>query len=294
MLVVRAPRELIDEAKRIVAQIDSSDVAGLPVRSLKLERADAEAVAQALQRFYDDRARASSRPNQPTRQRQVAVIGDRRSGSLVVAASDEDFAQVQSLASTFDSPSARQDMQFRIIALRHARVAEIRQTVEGVVEEVKYPANWWSGNRRSGQDDTLSAQFNDRSNSVVLFGQGEAFDTIEKIIQALDTPQPEGTRLVVRAVKLANASPQSVGPAIQSAMSTPNWQWWRGNDPDGVRGGRPAGRRAAHDRPRRPRAAGRAVRQGLDSASHRRSRGGDSPPDIRRRGAHRREPVAVL
>ncbi|MBX3402086.1 MAG: hypothetical protein KF699_01610 [Phycisphaeraceae bacterium] len=235
VLVVRAPRELIDEAKRIVAQIDSSDVAGLPVRSVKLERADAEAVAQALQRFYDDRARASSRPNQPARQRQVAVIGDRRSGSLVVAASDEDFAQVQSLASTFDSPSARQDMQFRIIALRHARVAEIRQTVEGVVEEVKYPANWWSGNRRSGQDDTLSAQFNDRSNSVVLFGQGEAFDTIEKIIQALDTPQPEGTRLVVRAVKLANASPQSVGPAIQSAMSTPNWQWWRGNDPDGVR-----------------------------------------------------------
>lgn len=235
VLVVRAPREMIDEARRIVAQIDSSDVAGLPVRSLKLERADAEAVAAALQRFYDDRARASSRPNQPARQRQVAVIGDRRSGSLVVAASEEDFAQVQSLVATFDAPSARQDMQFRIIALRHARVAEIRQTVEGVVEEVKYPSNWWSGNRRAAQEDTLSAQFNDRANSVVLFGQGEAFDTIEKIIQALDTPQPEGARLVVRAVKLVNASPQSVGPAIQSAMSTPGWQWWRGNDPDGVR-----------------------------------------------------------
>ncbi len=236
LLVVRAPKEMLEEARRIIAQVDSAEVTGLPVRTIKLERAEAETVAQALQRFYDDRARASSKPNQQPRQRQVAVIGDGRSGSLVVAASDEDFAQIQSLTATFDTPSARQDLQFRVIPLVNARIGEVRATVEGVVEEVKFPPGYWSGRGpRRAQEDTLAVQFNDRSNSVVLFGQGDAFDTIERVIKALDIPQVDGAKSVVKAVKLKNANAQSVGSAIQSAMSTPGWSWWRGNDPDGVR-----------------------------------------------------------
>jgi len=236
LLVVRAPKDMLDEARRIIGQVDSAEITGLPVRTIKLERADAESVAQAIQRFYDDRARASTKPNQQPRQRQVAVIGDRRSGAIVVAANDEDYAQVQSLAATFDTPSTRQDLQFRVIPLVNARIAEVRETVEGVVEEVKFPAGWWSGRGpRRSQEDTLAVQFNDRSNSIVLFGQGDAFDTIERIVKALDVPQVAGAKSIVRAVKIKNANAQSVGTAIQSAMSTPGWNWWRGNDPDGVR-----------------------------------------------------------
>jgi len=236
LLVVRAPKDVLDEVRRIAAQIDSAEVTGLPVRTIKLERADAESVAVAVQKFYDDRAKASSQPNQPARQRQVAVVGDRRSGSLVVAASDEDYAQVQSLASTFDTPSTKQDLQFRIIPLVNARIAEVRATVEGVVDEVKFPAGWWSGRgTRRSQEDTLAVEFNDRSNSVVLFGQGDAFDTIERVVKALDIEQAAGAKSIVRAVKIKNASVQSVGTAIQSAMTTPGWSFWRGNDPDGVR-----------------------------------------------------------
>jgi type II secretion system protein D len=236
LLVVRAPKEMLEEARRIVAQVDSAEITGLPVRTIKLSRADAESVAQALQRLYDDRARASSKPNQPARQRQVAVIGDRLSGSLVVAASDEDFAQIQSLADTFDTPSPRQDLQFRVISLSNARVAEIRETIEGVVDEVKFPPGYWSGRgSRRNQDDTLAVQFNDRSNSIVLFGQGDAFDTIERVVKALDIVQPVGARSIVKAFKLRNANAQSVGAAIQTAMTTPGWSPWRGTDPDGVR-----------------------------------------------------------
>lgn len=236
VLIVRAPKEMLEEARRVIAQVDSSDVTGLPVRTIKLEKADAESVAQAIQRFYDDRARASSKPNQQPRQRQVAVIGDRISGSLVVAANEEDYAQIQSLAATFDIPSPRQDIQFRVVPLVNARVAELRETIEGVVEEVRFPPGWWSGRgSRRNQDDTLAVQFNDRSNSIVLFGQGDAFDTVERIVKALDIPQATGAKSVVKAVKLKNANAQSVGTAIQSAMTTPGWNWWRGNDPDGVR-----------------------------------------------------------
>lgn len=236
VLIVRAPKDLLEEARRVISQVDSSDVTGLPVRTIKLEKADAESVAQAIQRFYDDRARASSKPNQQPRQRQVAVIGDRISGSLVVAANEEDYAQIQSLASTFDIPSPRQDIQFRVVPLVNARVAELRETIEGVVEEVRFPPGWWSGRgSRRNQDDTLAVQFNDRSNSIVLFGQGDAFDTVERIVKALDIPQATGAKSVVKAVKLKNANAQSVGTAIQSAMTTPGWSWWRGNDPDGVR-----------------------------------------------------------
>src|SRR5207247_1706956 len=101
LFVVRAPKADIAQVKEIVAQVDSAETNGLPVKSIKLERADAAIVAAALQKFFQDRAQVSSRPGIRATNR-VAVVGDKRTGTLIVSASDDDFAQVQSLVKTFD------------------------------------------------------------------------------------------------------------------------------------------------------------------------------------------------
>ena len=123
VLVVRAPAEQIAEIKEIITKVDTAEVSGLPVRSVKLERADAQTVATALQKFFQERAQISSRAGQRATNR-VAVAGDRRSGTLIVSASDEDFAQVQSLVATFDQPAKAKQMQMKIIPLQNARVSD--------------------------------------------------------------------------------------------------------------------------------------------------------------------------
>ena len=79
-------------------------------------RDDITEAAQSLTQFYQQRAQVSAKPGVRTSLR-VSVIGDRRTGTLLVAASDEDFAQIQGLAKTFDAPAAASDMIFKVIPL---------------------------------------------------------------------------------------------------------------------------------------------------------------------------------
>ena len=65
----------------------------------------ANAVATAIQRFYDDRARiASAGRGRRAQARRISIIGDPGSNTVLVAASDDDYAQIEQLVAQFDSP----------------------------------------------------------------------------------------------------------------------------------------------------------------------------------------------
>ncbi|MFO0833982.1 MAG: secretin N-terminal domain-containing protein [Phycisphaerales bacterium] len=230
LFVVRAQQDDIDEVKKIVAQVDSAETNGLPVRTVKLERADAQQVATALQKFFNERAQVSSRPGQKVVNR-VAVVGDVRSGSLVVASSDKDFEQVKSLASAFDTPATSQDMQFRIITLKNARVMDIEPTIRNIADTLRFERS--IGQRKSEQSPVL-IEPNERTNAIVVVGTNDQLETVEKIIGSLDQPGSERVAMTVKAVMLERADPRAVSQAIERAMVTPGWRSWRGQDPDAV------------------------------------------------------------
>jgi type II secretion system protein D len=236
LLIVRATKDEIEHVRAIVAQIDSAETAALPIRSLKLDRADAQTTAAALTKFFTDRARLLSRPGQNA-QPKVAIAGDRRSGTLIIAAGDEDFEQVRSLVATFDAPAPAQDMQFKVIPLKNARVSDVGETIQSIVSELQWERTWgrWrGGNQEDKPEDRLLVETNERTNSVVVFGQGELMNTVERVIGALDQPASDRAALVVRTVALRNADLAAVKGVLERALATPGWRSWRGPDPDGV------------------------------------------------------------
>lgn len=245
IIVVKAPAEQLAEIKGIIAQVDKGDMGSFPVRFVKLERADAQSVSQALQRFFQDRAQAASRGGQRPVSR-VSIVGDRRSGTLIVSASDADFEQLTALVATFDAPSKAQAMQFRIVPLQNARVTDIQETVQSIAAELQWERQggnfffWdpWGGGRNRNDDgpaeDKLFVQTNERTNSVVLMGQGDTLETMLKIIAELDKPQSEQTRLVVRSVRVDRGDLRAMADIIRQATVTPNWRSWRGPDPESV------------------------------------------------------------
>ncbi len=94
----------------------------------------------------------------------AAIVGDKRSGTLVIAASDEDFEQIKSMAQTFDAPSKARDFQFRVIPLEHARVGEVRTAITNLVEGVQEQDqgfDWWwgGGSRNNDEKDKLVVEF---------------------------------------------------------------------------------------------------------------------------------------
>ncbi len=242
VLVVRAPAEQIAEIKEIVSKVDTADVPGLPIRFVKLERADAQTVATALQKFFQERAQASSRGGQRTANR-VAVTGDRRSGSLIVSSSDEEFEQIKSLVATFDSPAKAKEMQLKIIPLQNARVTDIADTLESISWEMRSDRDggwsyWspWGGGGREGDaaQDKLYVQTNERINSVIVMGQGDTMQTMLKVITELDRPQSEQTKLVVRSVRVDRGDLRAMADMVKQVTATPGWRSWQGPDPDGV------------------------------------------------------------
>ncbi len=231
LLIVRAPKDELEQARAIIAEIDRPDVGELPVRSIKLERADAQAVATALQRFFDDRARAASRPGRNA-QRRIALVGDRRSSTLIVSATEEDFAQVTALVETFDAPSMSQDLQFRVIPLENARVADVGATIQELADELQWSSSggWWNP---TADSEKLIVRPDQRTNSIVVLGTGEAFDRIEGVVRAMDTPMAQQEKMAVRVVKVDNADLRVVRTALERVFSDPNAarRWWEPADP---------------------------------------------------------------
>lgn len=232
LFVVRAPKEDIEQIKQIIAQVDTSAAGGLPVRSIKLERADANAVAAALTRFFTERANVSTTPGRRAANR-VAVIGDKRSGTLVVAASDEDYEQVQTLAKTFDTPADAQSLQFKVIALKNARVADLESTLRALTDTLMWERMNTPGAQR-GDGERFIIETNQRTNALVLMGTGDAIATAERVIATLDQAPSEKTQIVVRAVAIGNADLPAVKSVLEKAMVTPGWRPFRGQDPDAV------------------------------------------------------------
>ncbi len=232
LFVVRAPKEDIEQIKQIIAQVDTSAAGGLPVRSIKLERADANAVSTALTRFFTDRANVSATPGRRTANR-VAVIGDKRSGTLVVAASDDDFEQVQTLAKTFDTPSDSQALQFKVIPLKNARVADLESTLRALTDTLMWERMNTPGGQR-GDAERFIIEPNQRTNALVLMGSGDAIATAERVIGTLDQAPSEKTQIVVKAVPIGNADLPAIRSVLEKAMVTPGWRAFRGPDPDAV------------------------------------------------------------
>lgn len=229
LLVVRAPAEMLVQVREIIAQADTTSGAGLPVRSITLERADAAQVSTALERFFSDRARLSGRGNQS--EGNVAVVGDKRSGTIVVAASDEDFATIQGLVKSFDAPAEARDLQIKVVPLAHADAATTADTLRNLSEELR----WSSWDRGEGEASDVFIESNSRTNSLVLMGRGEAFATVERVLTTLDQPAEEGqSSQTAISVEIKNADLQAVRNAIQRVMTTPGWRSWRGPDPAGV------------------------------------------------------------
>ena len=176
------------------------------IRTIVLERAGASAVAGAIQRLYDDRARisAATRGRRNTGRR-ISIVGDEASRTLLVAASDEDFEQISDLVKQFDSPQATKSLEFRVFELQHAKALDIRELVEGLADDLVWsqgPIIWTSQGMR-GMDNmrnhgTIAVRADARLNALIVTGEGDRFAVVESLIDMLDAPPSEGRQRLVR------------------------------------------------------------------------------------------------
>ncbi|MCP3904428.1 MAG: hypothetical protein GY715_12440 [Planctomycetes bacterium] len=243
MLLVRADAAVNAEIDRVLAEIDRDAAGGFAVRTITLERADAQAVAGALQRFFDDRSRiASSGRGRRGQSRRVSIVGDAASSTLLVAASDADFEEIAKLVAQFDSPQATQAWSFRVFTLEHAKATEIHETVQAMVNILDWNQgpSFWNFNRRGGggranrNRGTLAVRAEPRLNAIIATGEGDKFALVENLIEILDVPIAEGSGQFVRMYPVRNAEIDLVADVTRELFTKPR-RWWEDPDPDEIK-----------------------------------------------------------
>lgn len=227
MLVVRAEAELLGEVRELAQQLDSASVEGAPIRTIKLETADAPTVAQAIQRFMGDRAQSAGRGRRG--QTRVSIVGERRSGTLIVAASDADFAQIEEMVGALDMPAAARDLRMEIVRIKHGRADDLNDAVSDLSVQLYDERVWggWNRGQDSPPEDKLYTTVHEASNSIIVVGQGETMDLVLNLISNLDQETSDITRKIVRTVPIKDGDLNAIAQIIRQAFEeNDRGRWW--------------------------------------------------------------------
>lgn len=231
-LLVRAPKDELELIRTIVTDLDRVSSSDLPIRQLTLERADASQVASAIIQFFNDLDSATGKSRRD-RSPRIALTADSRSGSIVVAASDEDYEQIKSLVETFDGSPEAKDLRHRIYRLEHARASEVGDIVQSISWSMQYDRSR-SRDQSGNNSDRLYIESNDRLNAIVVLASPDRVDAIESIISELDVPTDSIGELALKAIVLERSDANAVARVITESTATPGWRFWQGRDPDAV------------------------------------------------------------
>lgn len=227
-ILVRADDATLAEMRTLLKEIDRPALSEFPVRTIVLERADAGNVAEALQRFYDDRARIAGGGRQRRdATRRVSIVGDSRSATLLISASDEVFREVEALVAQFDTEKATQAVEFRVYPLVHAKAQDISQTVQSMLDQLVWSDPFaWSRPRARENRTSIAVRADQRLNALVVTGRGDAFALVDQVVEQLDQPAKEGLRLAVRAYPIRGADLEPIAALLRDALGVREWRSW--------------------------------------------------------------------
>lgn len=225
VLLVRAEDAILAEIREIVREVDRSATQQFAIRQLRLERADAQRVATALQKLFDDRAQLAG-GGRGRAQRSVSILGDARSAMLFVAASDADFAEIEELTRAFDAPEVVPAYEFKVHALRHARAGDLARTVEQMLSDMG----------GGSPEDSATVRADERRNALIAIGRGDRFALVGEIVATLDVAPDEGAQRAVRAYEVRFGDLEQVAALVRDTLGErPQRPWETGAASTGSR-----------------------------------------------------------
>jgi type II secretion system protein D len=163
-----------------------------PIRAIPLQRADAGSVAAAMKQFFAERAQLRG-GGAKVAAATVSIMAIDSSNTLLVAASEEDFAHIEEMVRQFDTAEAGAGLSFRVFQLQRARAADIERTVQQMVSDLIWsqPESiffWQRPVTQPKKRDNISIRADPRLNALIVTGRGDKFDIVQQLIELLDAP----------------------------------------------------------------------------------------------------------
>ncbi|MFG0292217.1 MAG: secretin N-terminal domain-containing protein, partial [Phycisphaerales bacterium JB050] len=177
-LVVSAGKRDLERIRQIVEQIDVPEYSKLPEpRIIALDSGKAEDIAQSLRALFDSSTNQRGRNNA---RRGITILGDARSNSLIVRASDDEYEQIKTLAQALQDQGDDARTTARVLPVYRQPASRLAQTIQATFAPTA---------QRDGE--TLSVQVDRQSNALIIASTKRLYDEITAVVREIDGPAPD-------------------------------------------------------------------------------------------------------
>ncbi|MCB1124989.1 MAG: hypothetical protein KDM81_00725, partial [Verrucomicrobiae bacterium] len=221
-VVVQATPEKQKQAEQLIALLDVEQAgqAGA-IQTVRLERAAADGVAQAVNQALQPADRNGSPPS-------VRVTAVAVAKSVLVTGPPAEVTKVVELIKGLDVTSGETGVETRVYRLEHAEARQVADVLENTMGggANSLPYYIYSPYRRGG-GGTTEAEFKVTAasalNAVVIQASPTQHEQAASLIKALDVEQSAEAGLV-RAIQLEKADANSVAMAVNETLSPRDWR----------------------------------------------------------------------
>ncbi|MCA9296942.1 MAG: hypothetical protein KC983_10495, partial [Phycisphaerales bacterium] len=199
-VVVSASRQNIRKIEQIVTQLDVADFASLPApRLIPVLGADPVQLAESLRRLYEQQNEGRARSG-----RGLRIVGDKDSNTVIVRADDEEFAQINALATALQQQMSQQGLGVHVLHLDAAPATRVASAIREAF-----------GKRAEQAGQALTIDVDAAGNNLIIACTGGLLDEISATVTQLDALTPAAGQSIF-IIELENISPDAATEVIQS------------------------------------------------------------------------------
>ncbi|MBI2298862.1 MAG: hypothetical protein HYU66_07930 [Armatimonadetes bacterium] len=214
-LVVFGTREVIDELKKVIRQLDRDITAQVIFRRFKLQFADAQSVTEDLQNMFETpqgnaqrmpafmsffgRQQQQGRPGFAKLKENI-VVADVRTNSLLITATPENMLVYEDIIRAYDQASETEST-VEVIPLEFAQADTVANTLTRVLQGARGGGRGFFfflfGGGSQSQDSPLQQLQNvtvvaeNSANALVVSGPSGTLPAVRRIVEMLDQPQAQ-------------------------------------------------------------------------------------------------------
>ncbi len=215
-LVISASPDIMKKIEGIITEIDADAVQAGTIRIFALKHAKAEQIAPTLQRIFSPQQRRGRPAKAMTFP--VTIVADKRTNSLVVSATADDFAKVERMLASLDvKPADEAKIQIRSYALIKANAKEAARSLSRLFASQRGP--------KTEPQPRFEAE--SKSNQLIVAATAEQFETIDKLIKQMQTVTK--LTLQMRIFQLKYARAEEIAQVLEKIFQPKKEQtrdWW--------------------------------------------------------------------
>jgi type II secretion system protein D len=207
VLVIKAPKDKLDDVQKLIAQLDTVDTHGIQVKTYTLKVLNAMQVAAQIQMYL-----RSVSPTQRSGQLQPGAFGEPTTNSLVVLAPADQLPFVDALVEQFES-APRPESGAKVYLLKNTRAEQVAQNIDTMLK-AKVAEREGDARKSRVQTAVLADQ---AGNRLFVFAPEDYQKLAGDLIRMVDEEVQAGD--IVHVIPLENGDATQVAQSLQQVIS---------------------------------------------------------------------------